>query len=152
MANIYMPSVSLSSRLVAMAPSRTDEITRLVIDLGRSLAGHFESELAELDLTFPQAMLLRQLGAALPMNQAADRLHCDPSNVTGLVDRLEARGLITRRAGTTDRRVKQLVLTPEGHRIKRRVDTILSEAPGLGSLSAADQKLLRDLLRRSLKP
>ncbi len=134
-----------------MTASKADEITRLAIELGRTLTGHVESRLSELDLTFPQAMLLQQLGESLPMNQAAGRLHCDPSNVTGIVDRLEARGLITRTPRTTDRRVKDLVLTAEGRRLKRRVDQLLLDAPGVTSLSAADQTLLRDLLRRSLQ-
>ena len=129
---------------------KADEITRLVMQLGHSLTSHFESELAELELTFPQALLLRQLGDALPMNQAAGRMHCDPSNVTGIVDRLEARGLIKRTQGT-DRRVKHLVLTAEGRRLKRRVDALLADVPGVASLSASDQTTLRDLLRRSLE-
>src|SRR6266581_9526790 len=80
------------------------EIVRLLMDLSRSLTNHYDAKLAELHLTLPQAMLLRQLGDALPMNEAAGKLHCDPSNVTGIVDRLEARGLIERQHLTKDRR------------------------------------------------
>src|SRR5262249_16172524 len=42
----------------------------------------------------------------LPMGRLAETLGCDASNVTGLVDRLEARGLVERRASAKDRRVK----------------------------------------------
>src|SRR4029077_882031 len=96
----------------------------------------------ELHLTLPQAMLLRQLGDALPMNEAAGKLHCDPSNVTGIVDRLEARGLIERQHLATDRRVKHLALTPAGRRLRRKVETILSAAPGGSHLGAAGQEAL----------
>ncbi|MHB8588498.1 MAG: MarR family winged helix-turn-helix transcriptional regulator [Candidatus Dormibacteraceae bacterium] len=129
---------------------KQEEIVRLVMDLSRKLMSHYEARLAELHLTLPQAMLLRQLGDPLPMNKAAGKLHCDPSNVTGIVDRLETRGLIERQHLTKDRRVKHLALTPEGRRLRRRVEAILSSAPGLSSLEAPDQAALQDLLERSL--
>lgn len=130
--------------------TRPEEIARLVMELSRSLTSHFEGQLAELNLTIPQAMLLRHLGDALPMNAAAGKLHCDPSNMTGIVDRLEARGLVERRQLGTDRRVKHLVLTEEGRRVKDEVDVILSFFPGVSALSITDQAALRDLLTRSL--
>src|SRR5260370_5164755 len=124
------------------APTKSEEITRLVLDLGRSLSSHFDAQMTKLNLTLPQAMLLRQLGEPLPMNEAAGKLHCDPSNVTGIVDRLEARGLIARRQLSTDRRFKNLVLTAKGRRLKRRVDATLSSAPGSSVLDAAAQVAL----------
>jgi DNA-binding MarR family transcriptional regulator len=135
-----------------MAPIKTqEEIVRLVMDLGRNLSSHYDTKLAELNLTLPQAMLLRQLGNALPMNEAAGKLHCDPSNVTGIVDRLEARGLIERQHLTKDRRVKHLALTSEGRRLRRRVDAILAAAPGVSDLGSADQAALLALLNRSVR-
>ena len=132
-------------------PAKQEEIVRLVMDLSRNLMSHYDAKLAEVHLTLPQAMLLRQLGDALPMNEAAGKLHCDPSNVTGIVDRLEARGLIERQHLATDRRVKHLALTPAGRRLRRRVDAILSAAPGVSNLGAADQAALLVLLTQSLR-
>src|SRR5262249_19248186 len=54
----------------------------------------------------------------LPMGQLASTLACDKSNVTGLVDRLESRGLVSRRPSVEDRRVKVLVLPPGRARIR----------------------------------
>lgn len=133
------------------SPRQQEQIVRLVMDLSRNLSSHYDAKFAELNLTFPQAMLLRQLGDALPMNEAAGKLHCDPSNVTGIVDRLEARGLIERQHLTKDRRVKHLALTPEGRRLRRRVDAILAAAPGVSDLGAADQAALLALLDRSVR-
>jgi DNA-binding MarR family transcriptional regulator len=133
------------------APKKQEEIVRLVMDLSRNLSSHYDTKLAELNLTLPQAMLLRQLGNALPMNEAAGKLHCDPSNVTGIVDRLEARGLIERQHLTKDRRVKHLALTSEGRRLKRRVDAILAAAPGVSDLGSTDQAALLALLNRSVR-
>ena len=54
---------------------------------------------AEFDLAPMQMLALKHLepGVELPMSALAEPLHCDASNVTGIVDRLEARGLIERR-------------------------------------------------------
>src|SRR5919198_6325726 len=57
-------------------------------------------------------------GGEVPMSSLADTLLCDASNVTGIVDRLEARNLIERRAAPHDRRVKLLALTDEGTRLR----------------------------------
>src|SRR6202158_848795 len=98
-----------------MAKRRSqEEIVRLVLELSKTLVSHYQARLAELHLTSPQAMLLHHLDDPLPMNEVAGKLHCDPSNVTGIVDRLEGRGLIERQHLTKDRRVKHLALTAEG--------------------------------------
>jgi DNA-binding MarR family transcriptional regulator len=60
-------------------------------------------------------------GNEVPMSSLADTLICDASNVTGIVDRLEGRGLIERRAAAHDRRVKLLALTNEGVRVRYEV-------------------------------
>jgi DNA-binding MarR family transcriptional regulator len=57
-------------------------------------------------------------GAAHPHGELAETLSCHASNVTGLVDRLESRGLLRRRPAPADRRVKVLVLTPTGLRLR----------------------------------
>ena len=66
-----------------------------------------------------QSMALMQLqpGEPMPMSALADALQCDNSNVTGIVDRLEAAGLVERRAAEHDRRVK----TRRHHRARRAV-------------------------------
>ena len=85
------------------------------------------------------------------MNELAAVLACDNSNVTGLVDRLEARGLVTRRASPEDRRVKRVVLTPEGERLRAQLLERVGRPPaGFERLSASEQRDLRDLLRRLL--
>src|SRR5580765_7092686 len=57
----------------------------------------------------------------LPMGRLANTLACDASNVTGLVDRLETRGLVRRQASRHDRRVKVIELTPEGARLRAQL-------------------------------
>jgi MarR family transcriptional regulator, organic hydroperoxide resistance regulator len=108
---------------------------------------------AEFDLSPMQAFALRQLepGTPLAMSDLAEALHCDASNVTGIVDRLEARGLIARRGDDHDRRVKMLVVTEKGAELRKRLLARISEPPpAIATLSVADQRALRDILRRAL--
>jgi len=71
--------------------------------------------------------------------------------VTGIVDRLEARGLVERRAAPEDRRVKLLCLTDAGEAIRARVrERIEVPPPELAALSPHEQRELSDLLTRAL--
>lgn len=128
-----------------------EAIMEQVAELTRRLTDYGESRIAGLGLTVPQAMLLRELGSPLAMNKVAGRLHCDASNVTGIVDRLEGRGLVERRVRAGDRRVKEIALTPEGRRVKRQIDAMLEGTPGIGALSPKDQAALTSLLARVLQ-
>lgn len=61
--------------------------------------------------------LLRDEGASRTQTELGRELLMHRSNVTGLVDRLEKRGLVTRQADAQDRRTWQVVLTPKGHQL-----------------------------------
>ena len=104
---------------------------------------------SELDLHPAQAGALLQLVSPLPMNELAAMLACDNSNVTGLVDRLEARGLVARQASPEDRRVKHIMLTAAGARMREQLLERVGRPPaGFARLAPAEQRQLRDLLRR----
>ncbi len=107
----------------------------------------------EFGLTPPQLFALRQLDPErpVPMRALAEALHCDSSNVTGLVDGLAAQGLVERREAEHDRRVRMLVVTERGAAIRARLQAAMQEVPApIASLSAEDQRALRDILRRAL--
>ena len=88
-------------------------------------------------------------GAGVPMRDLADHWRCDASYVTSLTDSLEERGLVERRAHPTDRRVRLVMLTDEGIAARRRAFEIVSQPPAsFGALTAAEQRQLRDLLRK----
>jgi DNA-binding MarR family transcriptional regulator len=106
---------------------------------------------SELDLHPAQAGALLQLASPLPMNELAALLGCDNSNVTGLIDRLEARGLVTRQPSSDDRRVKHVVLTAAGQRLREAMlDRVAQPTLGFQRLSAAEYRQLGDLLRQVL--
>jgi DNA-binding MarR family transcriptional regulator len=108
---------------------------------------------SEFDLSPPQVMALRQLDPAepKPMSELAIALRCDNSNVTGIVDRLEDRGLVERHPGEHDRRVKMLMITERGAQVRAGLAARLDEPPeALANLSPEDQLALRDIMRRAL--
>jgi MarR family transcriptional regulator, organic hydroperoxide resistance regulator len=81
---------------------------------------HLPASGAEFDLSPVQCHVLHLIEPErpLPMSRLAETLSCDASNVTGLVDRLESRGLVRRQPSSRDRRVKVLQLTPAGARLR----------------------------------
>src|SRR5437899_10965864 len=84
--------------------------------------GHLPSSGAEVDLSPVQCHgTAPDPGRPLPMGRLAETLSCDASNVTGLVDRLESRGLVRRQPSPEDRRVKALQLTPRGARMRAQL-------------------------------
>jgi DNA-binding MarR family transcriptional regulator len=128
------------------------EAQELFFEIGMVQRTRVANSLAELGLTFAQAHALRLLDPErpLPMNALAGLLVCDASNVTGIADRLEARGLIERRSAGGDRRVKVLALTRAGREVRTRVYELMSEPPAaITALSESDQRTLRDILRRA---
>ena len=109
--------------------------------------------LSELGVSPQQAMAISMLkpGEPLPMSALADALHCDNSNITGIVDRLEAAGLAERRADERDRRVKAIALTEKGERLRIEIDRRVGEPPPkLAAISDEDAVALRDILARAL--
>src|SRR6266581_3334862 len=110
--------------------------------------GHLPASGAEFDLSPIQCHVLHLIepGRPLPMSRLADTLSCDASNVTGLVDRLESRGLVRRQSSLQDRRVKVLQLTPAGKRFRAQ---LLRQATGslpLARLSSDQQRALVRIL------
>jgi DNA-binding MarR family transcriptional regulator len=132
--------------------SAVDEIWSLLRMLFGQHRRAFLIAASELDLHPAQAGALMQLSSPLPMSELANRLGCDSSNVTGLVDRLEAGKLVARQPSFDDRRVKHVVLTEAGQAMRQRMLAQVGQAPdGFERLSADEQRHLRDLLRRALQ-
>jgi DNA-binding MarR family transcriptional regulator len=133
---------------------RRDPVTREVVDLIAGMSTRFYDEYdaaaAAHDLTGVQAKLLTVVAdGPVPMNRIAAVLKCEPSNITGLVDRLTARGLVTRQPSPADRRVKLIAATAAGAHLSGEVWARLDfAAQPLAALSDDERRTLRDLLRR----
>ncbi|WP_369258618.1 MarR family winged helix-turn-helix transcriptional regulator [Streptomyces sp. R35] len=135
---------------------RIDPLTLEVVELIGTVVARYHEEYedaaAEHALTGAQARLLSLLSLEpLPMRRLAQKLKCEPSNVTGIVDRLETRGLVERRPDPTDRRVKLAAATTEGRQVARSLrDSLRFAREPLAGLSDEERLSLRDLLRRML--
>jgi DNA-binding MarR family transcriptional regulator len=110
---------------------------------------HLPAAGGELDLSPAQCHVLHLIepGRPLPMRRLAETLSCDASNVTGLVDRLEDRGLVERRPSAQDRRVKVLQLTPAGSRLRSSLlRRMTAKSHPLSRLSIRQQRALVEIL------
>jgi len=108
---------------------------------------------AELQLSPAQCHLLHLIepGRPVPMGELADTLACDASNVTGVVDKLEARGLIARQGAEYDRRVKVLVVTEKGRDLRKKLFARAATPPAaIASLPQKTRDLLTEVLRALL--
>jgi DNA-binding MarR family transcriptional regulator len=112
----------------------------------------FEASASELDLTAPQARVMLRLFEPTPMRDVAGHLGCDASNVTGIVSRLTARGLVTAARGP-DRRVKLLQLTALGRRVRADLEQrVARSSPAMTRLNKVERKALLQLLDRLIGP
>src|SRR5262245_13172622 len=113
--------------MAAMSGSGSDthRAWQLLVKFFFAQRSHLPASCASTDIELSpvqcHVLHLIEPGRPLPMRSLADTLRCDASNVTGLVDRLESRGLIRREASATDRRVKVLQLTPAGARLRAQL-------------------------------
>lgn len=85
-----------------------------------------------------------------PMRDLAEAMACDPSTITGVVDRLEQQGYVERQTSAEDRRIKLLALTPAGCTLRAKVLAKLHTPPaGILDLPIAEQRALRDIVRKA---
>ena len=109
---------------------------------------------AELRLSPVQCHVLHLIepDRPIPMGALAEQLACDASNVTGLVDRLESRGLLRRQPSEGDRRVKVLVLTATGVRLRAELlERMMAPPVALERLTARERRALVQILERLLE-
>jgi DNA-binding MarR family transcriptional regulator len=133
--------------------SRNDELWPLLVELLMNARGWWIALCAEMELTPAQGHALRSLDPdrPVPMSTLAEALWCDASNVTGIVDKLESRGLIERQGADHDRRIKHLAVTERGRRLRDKLNTRLFEAPkAVAALPADVQTRLCAVIRSVL--
>jgi len=122
------------------------DVCKLVSRLAQTLDVHVRRVGEELGITPAQVIALRELTEPITARELANRMYCEPSNATFVLDRLEQQGLIERRPHPTDRRAKQIVLTPAGERRRDEVLERMRVHSPLAPLTAAQRESLRELL------
>ena len=129
------------------------DVWPLLIEFALSQRGWWTEVCGTLDLTPTQGLVMRLLDPRTPiaMNALADAMVCDASNVTGVVDKLEARGLIARQAVENDRRVKRLAVTDKGRELRRKLFAEAAKPPqAISKLSRESRERLSGVLRELL--
>jgi DNA-binding MarR family transcriptional regulator len=117
------------------------------------LESRVEARLSEVGLSLAKLAALHQLsraGESLPLGQLAERLSCVKSNVTQLVDRLEADGFVSRAADPNDRRSRLAVLTASGRKAYAKGSEIQLQVEKelFSVLSAEESRKLHELLAK----
>jgi DNA-binding MarR family transcriptional regulator len=147
-------SSSSSNRKAASRGSATpDPFWATLIELCLGMRSWWSAICEEFDLTPSQGLALRSLDPDQPlaMSTLADALACDASNVTGIVDKLETRGLIARRGADHDRRIKMLCVTQAGRALRDRLVARLLDPPAVVAAVPRDTKAaLTGILRKML--
>ncbi|KAA5837206.1 MarR family transcriptional regulator [Saccharopolyspora hirsuta] len=118
-----------------------DDFPSALMVLHRELRGIYAATARRFGLTAQQVELLCLLGGRSPsLGELAAMLGCDKTNITGMVDRLERRELLSRAVDRNDRRVARLSLTAEGKVLSGQLRAAFVEAVAerWGPLDAAD--------------
>ena len=116
--------------------------------LHREVALLYNTTARDLGLTLQQAELLCELEDGRPsFGELARSLGCDKTNITGMVDRLDRRGLLRRETDPADRRVCRPVLTRDGHELVRSIRAAFTSVveQRCGTLPSADLQQLIQL-------
>ena len=110
---------------------------------------HVNESLEELGMTNTDYWAIRTIDGPMPMSELAHCMEFDPSYVTIVADRLEKLGLVERQPHPTDRRIKNLVLTAKGNRLKKNIPgTLWTEPNTFSALIDAEHTQFAKLLTK----
>jgi DNA-binding MarR family transcriptional regulator len=122
----------------------------LLAQLGAHAASQFAERLGVLELTPPDVGILRLLrvAAGLSQQELAAKLQIHPSRLVAILDNLEKRGLVERRANPDDRRLYSLHLTKDGGSLLEQIGKVAREHQDalLAALSREERNELTSLL------
>lgn len=150
---LKIPAEVVSVNGMEQSPSElTRELARTFFALLMQHRSYFQGLFAELGISAPQVHVLHFLSEGpLTMRELAIKCSSEPSNLTGLIDQLEAKRMVQRKVSKTDRRVKLVSVSRAGKALRDKVFARLSEpVPWMSALSAQDQQLLLSIVQRAL--
>lgn len=127
------------------------DVCLMVAELAKRIDDHVRSHLQGMNLTASQAVALRELKTPLTMRELAHQMSCEASNVTFVVDKLEAGGLVERLPHPDDRRAKRVCLTAAGRSARSRLMRQLTKDSPLDPLSAEERHRLQSLLVKAVR-
>lgn len=133
-------------------PNTDEHIGVMLSDVARLLRTVFDRRVRRLGLTRAQWLVLTRLhrrpGAS--QSELADMMEVEKASAGRMIDRLEGKGWVERRAQNGDRRVKRIYLTPEAERVHKRIWRIAEATvdDALANLSAQESAQFKSLLAR----
>lgn len=98
--------------------------------LGKMVSRYFSEKLMVCDITPVQYSVLKCLWVKdfQAPSQISQTLSLDSSSLTGLLDRMESKGLLRRIPDSEDRRAIQVILTPQGKALEQPTEKLIEEA------------------------
>jgi DNA-binding MarR family transcriptional regulator len=136
-------------------PPVTEFVGQLFFRLWRASHERVADVLGSVGLTPALFALLNVIGAreGAIQQELGSALGIDRSTMVALIDQLESAGLAKRRPSATDRRAREIAITPKGRRLLERSRRMISETEDevLAGLSAEERSELVSLLRRALE-
>jgi DNA-binding MarR family transcriptional regulator len=140
-----------AARAEESAPALNRDILDTLTDLVKHVGVIGQSIAAEFDIAPHDLLALFKLDGVLTMKELAQHMGCDASFVTSIADTLERHGFARREPSQRDRRVKNLVLTPEGIAAKERLmRELATRMPWCYALDDTERRCFLTLLRKSL--
>lgn len=142
----------MSRRANAVLLAESHELSGKLFMVAERARSDFASIAEAFNLTALQARTVLWLDHPSAMRDLADHLGCDASNVTGLADRLEKRGVVQRVPDPRDRRVKHLQLTTEGAKLRTRLaQRVAAGSTVTAQLAPQERQQLSHLLNKLLR-
>jgi MarR family transcriptional regulator, organic hydroperoxide resistance regulator len=125
----------------------------------RAMTAAYRPILAELNLTYPQYLVLLVLwedtadvrskeGSSVTVRRLGERLHLDSGTLSPLLKRLELNGFVRRERSRDDERLVEVTLTPAGRRLEQRAQCIPAELGSVTGISEKQATDLRDAVRQ----
>lgn len=127
-----------------------NETYSAVLAAYKVMARKIAEMLSEEELTQPQFRALRVVAkeGRVCMREISEEMFVTPANITGIIDRLESRGLLRRTGRRGDRRTTDIELTRKGELVQKRVTEKFNDfmQNALNVFTGEEQRTLRELL------
>ncbi|TGD85508.1 MarR family transcriptional regulator [Mycolicibacterium sp. CH28] len=132
------------------APRLDDQLCFALYSASRAVTAAYRPLLAELNLTYPQYLVLLVLWEEdrASVGRLCQRLHLDSGTLSPLLKRLEAVGYVTRERAADDERRVDVVLTPTGKRLQTKASCIPERLLAVSDMSLDEIAALRDAVLR----
>lgn len=121
--------------------------------LSKEIVNMYRPILEEIDLTYPQYLVLMVLWEKQPqsVSQLGDELHLDSGTLTPLLKRLEQKEIIKRQRAATDERIVEISLTEKGMELRKKAEKIPQRISEKINITPEESEILRNIINKIIK-